>query len=106
MMHQAGIPQIHLRRPHLALVQVLVPGWQLAHDERVGQDVEIPTYRRIGHPEGTCKLRLYGRCERAFDIDLLTDDARLLEANAQWCPSGYHRSGKLALTAMKEGGKG
>ncbi len=48
---QPGVAEIDLRRFHLALAQVLVPGLQLAHHQGLGQRIEIAPHGRLGDAE-------------------------------------------------------
>ena len=52
----AGVRDVDLRRPHLALPDVLEPRLELANDEDGSEQVQVPPHGGVGDTEGPSEL--------------------------------------------------
>jgi hypothetical protein len=48
----AAVTQVDLGGLHLSFAQILVPGLELPHHEKIGQEIEVAANGGFGHPHG------------------------------------------------------
>src|SRR6185503_14679306 len=89
-MEDAAVAQIDLRGFDLTLADVLVPGLEHAHQERLREEVEVVAHGHVRHAHGAPELRPVE--DAAVDVR-----QHLPEASERRCGNGDTENGQISL---------